>query len=312
MGLAQPSSHRWPRVELGPECTSGPLTVFPILDGSLGPGDYMLLADAVEAGLAKVTEKNKRGDIPLIQIHNRGKQPLLGIQGEEYIGAKQNRTLNISVLVGPGKTRIPVTCVESGRWDTGPVTFAAGSYETMDLRAMKTAGIHMSSKTIGDKLRKFHADQGKVWDSVRRSSALHRVSSPTMAMFDIYSSKDVSNSLDDITSGIELPNQTSGAVIGIGGRVVACDLLENSVVFSRIWPRLLRSYALSAIGTEGLRPSAEAAESFVSKPRRKTPHATPSVGLGEDVRWEAKDFLSNALVWQDRYLHATIFSRDVA
>ena len=182
----------------------------------------------------------------------------------------------------------------------------------MDLRAMKMAGIHVSSKTIGDRIRKFLADQGKVWDSVQKSSALHRVSSPTMAMFDIYSSKDVSRHLSDITSGIELPSQTGGVVVGIGGRVVACDMFENSAVFSRIWPRLLRSYALSAIGVEGLPPSVEAAESFVNKPRRETPNATPSVGLGDDVRWEARDFLSTALVWQDRYLHATMFSRDIA
>jgi hypothetical protein len=288
------------------------LTVFPALGDNGSTSGYMLLADAVEAGIAKVSEKSEHGDVPVIQIENRGKLPLLGIQGEEYVGAKQNRTLNISVLVGPGKTRIPVTCVEAGRWDSGPTGFRTGSYETMNLRAMKMAGIHVSSKTIGDRLRKFLADQGKVWGSVRGTSNLHRVSSPTMAMFDIYSSREVSRSLNDITSGIELPNEASGAVIGIGGRVVACDLFENSAVFSRMWPRLLQSYALSAIGGKGLPPSLEAAESFVMRPWRTTPNATPSVGLGDDVRWEAKDFLSTALVWEERFLHATIFSRDVA
>lgn len=313
MGRAKPSSHKWPEVDVGSQLTTGPLTVFPIHDGDGShPGDYGLLAAAVEAGLAKVTEVNKEGNVPVIQIENRGKHPLLGIQGEEYVGAKQNRTLNISVLAAPGKTHIPVTCVEMGRWDSGPMSFTAGSYETMNLRAMKMAGIHMSSKTIGHKLRKFLADQGKVWESVRGSSARHRVNSATMAMFDIYASKDVSKDLNDITAGIKLPERTRGAVIGIGGRVVACDIIESEWAFRRIWPRLLQSYALSAIGSEGLPPSAEAAESFVRKPLHEIPHATSSVGLGDDVRWESKDFLSTALVWKDRYLHATIFSRDLA
>ncbi len=312
MGVAQPSNHQWPEVKLGHPSISGPLTVFPILGDNGGHDDYMLLADAVQTGAAKVRETNAQGHIPVIEIHNRGTAPVLGLQGEEYAGAKQNRSLNISVLAGPGKTRIPVTCVESGRWDHGPVAFSTGSYETMGLRAMKMAGIHVSSKTIGDRLRKFFSDQGKVWDSVRGSSDRHGVSSPTMAMFDIYSSKDVAKNLDEITSGIELPNPTCGVVISIGGRVVACDMFEDSRVFSRIRSRLLRSYALSAIGTEGRPPSVEAAESFIGKPRGETPSATSSVGLGDDVRWEAADFLCTALVWQDRYLHATMFARDVA
>jgi hypothetical protein len=288
------------------------LTVFPVLGGNGRSNDYTLLADAVEAGIAKVSEKNRRGDVPVILIDNRGKLPLLGVQGEEYVGAKQNRTLNISVLAGPGKTRIPVTCTEAGRWDMGPMGFKTGSYETMHLRAMKMAGIHLSSKTIAHRLRKFLADQGKVWGSIGAASRLHGVSSPTMAMADIYSSKGVSRSLNEIASGLDLPEGTRGAVVGIGGRVVACDLFESGDVFSHVWPRLVQSYALSAIGVEGLPPSLEAAESFVMKPWRTTPNATPSVGLGDDVRWDAKDFLATALVWEGRFLHATIFSRDVA
>src|SRR6185436_8268927 len=45
-------------------------------------------------------------------------QPVLLYEGEEILGAQQNRVLDVSVLVAANaKTRIPVSCVERGRWD---------------------------------------------------------------------------------------------------------------------------------------------------------------------------------------------------
>ena len=43
--------------------------------------------------------------------------PVLLVDGEELIGAKQNRVLNLSILI-PAKQRcvIPICCVEAGRW----------------------------------------------------------------------------------------------------------------------------------------------------------------------------------------------------
>jgi hypothetical protein len=312
VGTPQPIRNRWPAVRLGSPCSSGPLTVFPILNGSVALNDYVLLADAVEKGLAKVTELSERGDIPVIQIENLAEQPVLGIQGEEYVGAKQNRTLNISVLAARGKTRIPVTCVEAGRWDTGSTHFVAGLYESSKMRAMKMASLHKSSKSVKNKLKKFFADQGQVWDAVREESDRRGVGSPTMAMHDIYSSRDVFESLGAIAAGIDVPEETRGAVVGIGSRLIGCDLFESSGVFRRTWPRLLRSYGLSALGETGAPPSVASAQSFFSRPAFVAPRTTASVGLGDDVRWEDKDFLANALVWEDRILHATVFARDAA
>ncbi|MEE9270658.1 MAG: DUF6569 family protein [Candidatus Krumholzibacteria bacterium] len=305
--------YRWPEVRLGAPCTSVGLTVFPIVNGQGGGGDYILLADAVEKNIATVTEVNRGGDIPVILIENRTKTPLLGIQGEEYIGAKQNRTLNISVLAGPGKTRIPVTCAEQGRWAPGASNFSAGTYETMAVRMAKNISIADTKKSVKDGFAKFFADQGLVWNSIRRDSARYGASSPTMAMNEMYESAQVKDPLAEIVDGIEVPADTRGVVVAIGGRLVAADIFEHPNVFGCIWPRILRSYGLSALHVKkGVPPSVEVAEAFVSRPGATAWSATPSVGMGEDVRWESKDILASALVWQERFLHATMFSRDAA
>ena len=46
--------------------------------------------------------------------------------GEELLGAKQNRILNVTVLAAArSETRIPVSCVEQGRWHARSASFAA-------------------------------------------------------------------------------------------------------------------------------------------------------------------------------------------
>ena len=51
-------------------------------------------------------------------IENPTDLPLLVYEGEEVLGAQQNRTFDDSVLVASGeKLRVDVSCVEAGRWD---------------------------------------------------------------------------------------------------------------------------------------------------------------------------------------------------
>jgi hypothetical protein len=316
--MTTPSTNRyqWSAYKIGEPVTSGSLTVFPVFtDGdrpgppAKQPGDYMLLSTAVEKKLARVTELHESGSVPVIAIENGGKLPLLGIQGEEYVGAKQNRTLNITVLVGPGKTEIPVTCVEQGRWDRGGGVFEAGAYEPVAMRAMKSEHIGRTRRNVKDKIKRYFADQGAVWNAVEKEGARHGVRSRTSALGDVFKSGKVSDSVDDLIEGVVLPDGATGAVVAIGGRLAAADLFEHGTVFERMWPRILRSYAYSAlpVRSKGVPPSVEAAQTFLSRPNELTWSATPSVGLGEDVRWEDDRTTAAALVWQNRFLHAAVF-----
>ncbi|UCH83236.1 MAG: hypothetical protein JSW50_12335 [Candidatus Latescibacterota bacterium] len=312
--MSTPKSTRypWPALELGSPSTSGTLTVWPIIGGDDNPNDYELLSNAVERGTAKVTEVNKGGSVPVIQIENNGKLPLLGIQGEEYVGSKQNRTLNISVLAGQGITQIPVTCVEQGRWDPVMKKFGVGSHEYVRLRYKKSEMVARSRRSGRQGLMRYAADQGEVWSEVHGTSAKFDVRSPTGAMHALYSSGKTGGKIDDIVKGIEIPGDARGVVAAVGGRIEAADIFESPEVFAVLWPRLLKSYAVGALQTrKGLAPSTEAAESFVNTPRSLAWSATPSVGLGEDVRWEDEHHLATALIWDNRFLHASIFAREV-
>jgi hypothetical protein len=58
------------------------------------------------------------GVVNELLARNRGVRPVLLLEGgEAIVGAKQNRTIVASVLVGAGQTvSVPVGCVQQGRW----------------------------------------------------------------------------------------------------------------------------------------------------------------------------------------------------
>ena len=78
---------------------------------------YITLDEALPRGLT-ITEISDAGSVPELAVINPLDETVLLYDGEELVGAKQNRILNVSVLVGAGaKLPIPVSCVEQGRWN---------------------------------------------------------------------------------------------------------------------------------------------------------------------------------------------------
>ncbi len=67
--------------------------------------------------MLKVVETFEEGVVPEIVLAHSAEQPVLIFDGEELVGARQNRIVNLTILV-PAKTalRIPLSCVEAGRW----------------------------------------------------------------------------------------------------------------------------------------------------------------------------------------------------
>jgi len=79
-------------------------------------------------------------------VANGADRPLLLLDGEELIGAKQNRILNTTVLVDAHmEVTIPVTCVEQGRWGYCGRQFRPGDASLYaSLRARKAAHVSQS------------------------------------------------------------------------------------------------------------------------------------------------------------------------
>ena len=67
--------------------------------------------------------------MPELRVANPLSEHVLFYDGEELVGAKQNRILNVSVLVGARtELPIPVSCVEQGRWRHESMHFSAAPH----------------------------------------------------------------------------------------------------------------------------------------------------------------------------------------
>src|SRR6266566_1945890 len=108
------------RVEIDRSSQFRNLTLFPLRrrSASVQPLDYMLLEDGIAQGRVRLTELHAGGSVPELRLENNADLPVLLVDGEELVGAKQNRVLNLTILA-PAKhtTIIPVSCVEAGRWN---------------------------------------------------------------------------------------------------------------------------------------------------------------------------------------------------
>ena len=94
------------KIEVGEMQLFRSLAVYPLFRSTNAfenPG-YVLLDDAIAAGTARVTEVKGGGSVPELRFENLADSPVLMVDGQELIGAKQNRVVNLTILA-PGKVR---------------------------------------------------------------------------------------------------------------------------------------------------------------------------------------------------------------
>jgi hypothetical protein len=307
MGQADEIGHALAGLKLGESQTYSNLTLFPLIGhGHSAPG-YLLLDEALDRHFVRVTEVSSGGSVPELTLENASDESVLLVDGDELIGAKQNRVLNLSILVAGGKRLIiPVCCVEQGRWAYRSSEFQAAKRTLFAAaRARKVESVSDALRTRGDR----RANQSQVWADVALKAQCLRVESETLAMSDIY--VDRAEQLDTYVRAFRaLPAQT-GAVVAIGGKVVGLELFDSAPAFSRYLEKLIRAYALDAIDRkEGKPPAAPSegdAQAFLDLVRSADTERFKALGEGEDLRLTGQGIAGGALAADGRLVHLAAF-----
>ena len=79
------------RLRVGAPVAHKNMTMYPLLDGGDIDPDYIVLDDALASGGAHVAEISEAGSVPELKFVNESDRAVLLVDGEELIGAKQNR-----------------------------------------------------------------------------------------------------------------------------------------------------------------------------------------------------------------------------
>ncbi len=293
---------------LTPEAAIGHqiLTLVPLRgEGRRRFQDYLLASEAINAGVLTVTEVDESGSVPELLASNEADKPVLLIDGEELQGAKQNRIMNTSVLLpGKSKTRIPVSCVEQGRWSHISRDFKSGNYASSSLRQRKSRDVRNRLRTEG----RAESDQGAVWDCVENQLCRDEISSPTRAMSD--SMEKLADVLENYHEALPYLAGTCGIVAAVCGSFIALDAFDSPSTLEAIWQRLVASYAIDAQAAKEKTEktfTSKAAEVLLEHVAKQNCQSFDTVGLGHDLRFEASNIQGQALETENHLLHLSVF-----
>jgi hypothetical protein len=281
------------------------LTVFPLHATSPGSRAYDTVGEAIAHGTFQVAEVSESGTVPNLRATNVGTRPVLILDGEELIGAKQNRVVNITIVVPAGATLdIPVSCVEVGRWSYSSREFGESG------RALFAERRARSMREVTESLRSgrgARADQGAVWNDVALRLGDLAAPSPTGAMGAAYDRHG--ESIEGYVAAFEAEPAQVGAIFGVRGRVAGLELFDDPDTFRLSLPKLLRSYALELLNAPSqLDVNAAEAEALLAAVKRAAPSRHEALGGGIDLRFDGDGLTGAALLVNEEVVHLSVYS----
>lgn len=300
-------------VRLGEPQSYHNLVLFPLQAHQNGVLPYVTLAEAIAAGTFTVTETSQSGSVPELFVINKGDTAVLLVDGEELVGAKQNRVLNTSVLVrGKSETKIPVSCVEQGRWSYNTAHFSSSK----DIMAAKSRA--RKSTSVSASLNQgahFSSDQGEVWNEVSKLQVKACMASPTSAMSDVFKANE--EKLKECLARFTCQPGQQGLLVLHNGQIAGLDLISRPEVYAQLHEKFVRSYVIEGLlekagEPENLQTARDKAQTFLGDIARAGEQKFQSVGYGWDFRLRADRLAGNALVADDHVIHAAAFKLEAA
>jgi len=263
---------------------------------------YITLDEALRMGFS-VCEVSEAGLVPELLAENPLSDDVLLYDGEELVGAKQNRILNLTVLVEASSALpIPVSCVEQGRWQSHAATFTAAPHASNPrLRQRKAEALHSQPLTRG-------VAQSDVWDEVGFTANRLAVSSSTHANADAF--RAYRPALAELEQAFPLQPGQCGAALALGADL-CLDIVSRPDAFTHLWPKLRAGYLLDALDRlDQPNPATETLGAFISALSTAVTSRGPSAGRGTDIRLRGDALIGSGLELDGELLQLCAFRND--
>ena len=304
--MSNENSSFFPNLEtaaIGRPITRAGISFFPVY---LTGNDVPEIATGPDA--RRVIDELGEGSVPDLTVTNPGKSPLLLVEGEQFVGGKQNRTINVTVLVAAGATlKIPVTCLEQGRWG--------------ERRGFRPAPTHTPRRvrrtlrdTVASQFGTPHARRGaqsEVWGSIEGELQQMRMSSGTAAIADadevFRRDQGRGAAVEELVRLGPLPGQC-GFVVTHGPRIVGAEIFGAPELLRPHWPALVRSYLLEEPTATGW-PSPDRVLRALRGIGFAPCKHSGGLGLGQERQFTSEKGAGQALVLDGAVVQASALSR---
>jgi hypothetical protein len=220
------------------------LTVFLLCFNRQDGNDFLTLDEGLKEGLVTITEQEHER-VGALWIDNQSDRPLFLQEGERLVGGKQDRTIITSLVIPSksGKTSVPTFCVEHSRWVEGDKGKKFGFSVNP---ALAPKGVRGAAKVEGS--------QGRVWscvaaqkDSAHKMLKCPNTNSSVNEMLDAPQVQRISEEYAaDLEKALSENSDAVGMAIVYGGQIEEVNLYPNRALFRKLFPRLVRAYAVQA------------------------------------------------------------------
>jgi len=223
------------------------MAVFLILARDHDKREFLTLDQGIDQKLVSVTEQ-EREQVDKLLIENKSDKPLFLQEGDRIQGGKQDRIIVTSLVIPAksGKLPLPTFCCEAGRWTLGKEGRAFGNVEN---RIFAPQSVRAAAKGSPG-----GSGQGAVWANVAKDkkAAMEKLGSKNTnttlnETLDSAEVKKLCEACDRVTKDLPAKHPDAvGVAIAINGKIEEVDIYPNPSLLARMFPRLVKSYALQA------------------------------------------------------------------
>ncbi len=230
--------------------SSGPVAVLPVFPKAKRrrrrEGGWISGKRAMEEG-SLVIEEIDGGVVSKLKARNLGSKPALLIGGEGVKGAKQDRIINITMVVkAAAEIEVPVSCVERGRWRySGEQVAKSQGFASAKIRRDVTGDI---AENLKHGSRSFASDQDMVWHNVAEISARSGTESETESLHEMC--EVMRGDLEHVRSKLPFPKGAVGVAFFVMGKLVSIDIFPDTGILKDYWDDIVESVAMEAVLAE--------------------------------------------------------------
>ncbi len=286
------------RLKIGVPVEYKNLKIYPLeMVMNISTKDFLTLDEAMDKGWLKIREVGS-GNVNQVEIKNNGDEPIFILTGEMITGAKQDRMIKADVLLpaNSGWIKVEVFCVEHGRWVEVSKEF-------------KSSGLVVPN-TVRHRA-KLSESQTEVWAEVARTQDKLGISTGTGTVRANYEDKDAQQTVDEYTKKFgnipKLSKSTIGVVVTTGDKIICFDLFASNSLLNRLWKKLIKSYAMDAIGGKKSGVTEEQVRQFIDLIDDAKFVSVGTPGLGDLLTINADSGKGSALVYENVVVHMDFF-----